>query len=300
MKRFQVICNPHSGRKRGLDLKEALLSRLKAASIACCVTETQGAGHAAEIAHQADFQALDGIVVIGGDGTLHEVINGILTRPDRGVLPLGILPGGSGNSLCVDFRLTDPKIAIEAIVTGQTQAIDVAYLTANNSERFAFNIIGWGLATDIGIQAEKWRCLGPARYSIVSLLKIAQGIRGRHATLTLDGQSMSDIFTMIIACNTRFSGNMKIAPMAQINDGLLDVIVVRDGLKKLELLRLLGRIYDGSYINHPKVEHYTAREISLVSDEQSSLNIDGELDGQLPLQISMSNQTIELYCHSKT
>lgn len=295
MNRLQIICNPQSGRKRGLALKRRLLSKLQSASIDCLVTETQFTGHAAEIAHQADYKSLDGLIVIGGDGTIHEVLNGMLSRKDNQVLPLGILPGGSGNSLCVDLGLTDLESAMQVIIEGRTRAIDVACLTVNGNQRFAFNIIGWGLATDIGVQAEKWRFLGPARYSIVSLLKIAQGVRGRQATLTLDGQQMSGAFTMIIACNTRYSGTMKIAPQAKLNDGKLDVIVVRDGLKRHELFALLRRIYDGSYIHHAKVEHFLASEISLLSHEQSTLNIDGELDGQLPLQATVKNQAIELF-----
>lgn len=292
---LQIICNPQSGRRRGLALLQKLVTTLRSESIECRIAETQYAGHAAEIANQADLDTLDGLVVIGGDGTIHEVINGMLTREDRQRLPLGILPGGSGNSLCVDLGLCDLNTAMRAIIAGQTQAIDIAQLTTNQTRRYAFNIIGWGLATDIGIQAEKFRFLGPARYSIVSLLKIALGVRGRQATLTLDGRQMSDVFTMIIACNTRYSGNMKMAPDAKLDDGLLDVIVTRDGFKRHELLALLRRIYDGSYLNHPKVEHYAVKEMTLSSTEQSRLNIDGELDGQLPLQVSMKNKAIEFF-----
>jgi diacylglycerol kinase (ATP) len=163
------------------------------------------------------------------------------------------------------------------------------------SSNSAFNIIGWGLATDVGILAEKWRWLGPARYTIVSLLKVLKGTKARSAKLLLDDKEIVDEFTLVIACNTRYTGNMKIAPKAKLDDGLLDVVVVRHGASRLRLLSLLNRIYDGTHIENPQVEYYTASQFSLGPDRDGILNIDGELSGSTPFKVKMRQGAFEMY-----
>ena len=300
MKKFYLIVNPQGGRKNGPGLLEEIRPLLENAGLELKIIETEFGGHALELAHQIDLDGFDGIVVIGGDGTMHEVVNGMLTRQDKKKLPIGLIPGGSGNSLMVDLGLVNPLDAANAIVLGHTRKIDVAEMKVDNATTFAFNIIGWGLATDVGILAEKWRWLGPARYSIVSLLKVLRGTTARSAKLLLDDKEIVDEFTLVMACNTRYTGNMKIAPNAKLDDGLLDVVVVRHGASRLKLLSLLNRIYEGTHIENPLVEYYTASQFSLVPDQDDILNIDGELSGSTPIEVKMRQGAFEMFDPSAT
>ncbi len=260
------------------------------------VKETAYKAHAFELAQQLPFETYVGIIVVGGDGTLHEVLNGMLTRQDNQKLPLGLIPGGSGNSLAVDLGLTDPTVAIQTLTLTHSQKMDVAKLNLGGSVKYTFNIVGWGLPTDIGIQAEKWRWLGPSRYTIVSLLKVLKGTQPRQAKLTLDQKVITGQFTMIIACNTRHSSNMTIAPKAELNDGMIDVLVVRHGASRFQLLSLLRQIYDGSHIKSPLVEYYTASHMTLDAPGNDTLNIDGELTGQTPYELQVHPAAIEIFC----
>ena len=226
---------------------------------------------------------------------MHEVINGLLTREDKKKIPIGLIPGGSGNSLMVDWGLVNPLDAANAIVSGHTRKVDVAEVKIDDDTIYSFNIIGWGLATDVGVLAEKWRWLGPARYSIVSLLKVLKGTKARSAKMLLDDKEIVDEFTLVIACNTRYTGNMKIAPRAKLDDGLLDVVVVRHGASRWKLLSLLNRIYDGSHIENPLVEYYTASQFSLVPEQDDILNIDGELAGSTPIEVKMIKGAFEMF-----
>ena len=275
---------------------ELALPFLEANNFDITVSETQFKGHATELANQLPFTDYAGIIVAGGDGTLHEVINGMLARQDGQTLPLGLIPGGSGNSLAVDLGLTDPTVAAQTLTLSHRRKMDVAKLNLGGSVKYTFNIVGWGLPTDIGIQAEKWRWLGPSRYTLVSLLKVLKGTQPRHAKLTLDETVIAGNFTMIIACNTRHSSDMNIAPKAELDDGMIDVIVVRHGASRLQLLTLLRQIYDGSHIQSPLVEYYTATHMSLDSPGHETLNIDGELTGQTPFALQVQPAAIEMFC----
>jgi len=294
-KRFFLIVNPHGGRKRGLHLLSEIQPIFDGQGIKLEVIETEFAGHAGEIAKQKDLVGYDGMIVIGGDGTMHEVLNGLLARDDDQTIPIGLIPGGSGNSLMVDLGLTDPIDAAKAIVAGHIRKFDVAKITTEGKTIFSFNIIGWGLATDVGVQAEKWRWLGPARYTVVSLLKVLRGTQARSVQLVLDGKEITDEFTFVMICNTRYTGNMKIAPQAKLDDGLLDVIVLRHGASRLKILSLLNRIYDGTHVEDPVVEHYTASQISLSSNQADLLNIDGELVGTTPFDLKVSPGAFEMF-----
>ncbi len=295
MKKFYVTVNPHGGRQKGLRLLKQIRPFLESAGHQLDIHKTQSPGHARALAQQLDFNGFDGMIVIGGDGTMHEVLNGLLTRHDKRQLPIGLIPGGSGNSLMVDLGLADPLDAVKAIVSGHTRKFDVVELQHNLETPFAFNIIGWGLATDVGVQAEKWRWLGPARYTIASLFKVLRGVKPRPATLKLDDQEITDNFAFIIACNTRYTSKMKIAPKAKLNDGLVDVIVVRHGASRFKLLTLLNRIYDGTHVQDPLVEYYLTSRLSLIPQEDEILNIDGELGGSTPLELQVRPQAFEMF-----
>ncbi|MFT5299576.1 MAG: YegS/Rv2252/BmrU family lipid kinase [Mariniblastus sp.] len=294
-KKFCLIVNPHGGRKKGLCLLTEIRPVFDSAGLELEIIETKFAGHAGEITNQKDLIGYDGMIIIGGDGTMHEVLNGLLTRDDHQTIPIGLIPGGSGNSLMVDLELTNPVDAAKAIVAGHIRKFDVAEITTEGKTIFSFNILGWGLATDVGIRAEKWRWLGPARYTVVSLLKVLRGTQARTAQLVLDGKEIADEFTFIMICNTRYTGAMKIAPQAKLDDGLLDVIVLRHGASRLKILSLLNRIYDGTHVEDPVVEHYTAARILLTSEQPDPLNIDGELAGTTPFEIKVRPKAFEMF-----
>ncbi|MCM2372763.1 diacylglycerol/lipid kinase family protein [Aporhodopirellula aestuarii] len=298
-KNFCLIVNPHGGRKKGLHLLSEIQPIFDTAGIKLEVIVTEFAGHAREIAKQKDLVGYDGMIVIGGDGTMHEILNGLFTREDQQTIPIGLIPGGSGNSLIVDLELTDPVDAAKAIVDEHIRKFDVVEITTNGRTVYSFNIIGWGLVTDVGIRAEKWRWLGPARYTIVSLLKVLRGTQARSAQLILDGKEIADEFTFVMVCNTRYTGAMKIAPQAKLDDGLLDVIVLRHGASRLKLLSLFNRIYDGTHVEDPVVEYYTASQISLTSNQADPLNIDGELTGTTPFDIEVRPRAIEMFDRRK-
>jgi len=295
MKKFYLILNPHGGQQKGSKLLKQILPVFEAAKLDLTIIETTFSGHASELAHQLDFDGYDGMIVIGGDGTMHEVVNGMLTRPDKKQLPIGLIPGGTGNSFLHDLELMNPVDAAKAIIEGNTRKIDVAEVKINHVTKYAFNIIGWGLVTDIGKNAEKWRWLGEARYTLLSIFEVIR-YKSRTATLILNDQKIIDDFTFIIACNTMYTGKgMKMAPKAKLDDGLMDIVVVRHGPGRLKLLSMLPQVYDGSHINSPLVEYYQVSEFSLIPERDEILNIDGEILGSTPIQVKMILSAFQVF-----
>ena len=295
MKKFYLTLNPHGGQKKGLGLLKKILPVLEAADLDLNIIETTFAGHARELTNQLDFTGYDGLIVIGGDGTMHEVVNGLLTRSDKAQLPIGLIPGGTGNSFMHDLDLVDPVKAAKAIINGNIQKIDVAEVKINEITKYAFNIIGWGLVTDIGNNAEKWRWLGEARYTLLSVIEVMR-YKPRTASLILDDKKIIDDFTFVIGCNTMYTGKgMKMAPKAKLNDGLMDIVVVRHGPSRLKLLSMLPQVYDGSHIDSPLLEYYQVSEFSLIPKRDEILNIDGEVIGSTPIKVKMIPEAFQVF-----
>ncbi len=294
--KFYLTMNPRGGGKKGPKLLRLVKPIFESAGIELTIIETTFAGHSRELANQLDFTSYDGFITIGGDGTIHEAVNGLLTRPDKKQIPIGVIPGGSGNSFMHDLDLLDPVEATKAIIDGHTRQIDVAEVKINHVTKYAFNIIGWGLVTDVGKKAERFRWLGESRYTFTSLIEVITQ-SPRYAKLLLDEKQIIDDYTFIIACNTIHTGKgMKMAPKAKLDDGLIDVVVVKYGISRFKLLSLLPKLFDGSHIENPIVEYYQVKEFSLIPIKDEILNIDGEILGSTPINVKVKPKAFTVFC----
>lgn len=293
--KFILTVNPHGGTKQGPLLLKKVKPIFDTAGAELFIIETTFAGHAQELANQLDLSAYDGFIGIGGDGTLHEITNGMLSRYDGNKIPIGIIPGGSGNSYMHDLQLTDPLKAAKAIINGKTRALDTAKVEVNHIIKYSNNMIGWGLVTDVGNQAEHFRWLGTNRYTILSVVEVLRH-KSRPATLIMDDKKIEDEFIFIIACNSIHVGKgMKMAPKARLDDGLIDLIVIRSGVSRTRLLQVLPKLFDGSHINEPELEYYQTSQFSLIPETDEILNIDGEIMGSTPIKVEMISNAFDMF-----
>ena len=293
--KFAVIVNLHSGKKEGRQVLDLVAPIFDSGDAELSVMVTAFPGHAEELAGSMDFSIYDGLLVLGGDGTFHEVVNGVLKRADGKTLPIGLLPAGSGNSILHDLSLTDPVAAAEAIIGGRTRFVDVAQIKGDPTLRYSINLIGWGLVTDVGERAETLRWLGPRRYTVSSVIEILRR-KTRRASLVLDGKSIVDDFTFVVACNSVHIGKgMKMAPSAKLDDGLIDLVVVRGSINRQRLFSVLPKLFDGSHIEEPEVAYCQVSSFSLSSETKDNLNIDGEMVGSTPIDVEMLKQAIEIF-----
>ena len=286
MKKYYLLVNPKGGHKRGLEIYEKVKHIFSSAGTNITVLHTEYAGHAFDFANTLDFVGYDGLCAIGGDGTMYELINGMLKRNDNLKIPIGLITGGTGNSFMYDVDCLDPIDAAKRIVQHNLRPLDIAKVNANGELFYSFNIIGWGLATDAGKLAEKLRWLGGVRYDVASIIEVLKG-KDRIATLTLEKEVLKENFIFIIGCNTIHTGKaMKMAPLAQLNDGKIDLIIVRK-TSRINLLKLFPKLFSGDHIKSPLVEYRQVENFSISLEETNDLTIDGEIIGTTPLNVQM-------------
>ena len=295
MKKFYLFPNPVSGTQKGLQISKSVKSILQNSGAIIEESITNHHGHIEELIQKIDLSKYNGILIIGGDGSMHEAVNGLLNRKDKQQIPIGLIPGGSGNAFLHDLKLLDLNENIKAILNGKTKKIDLASLKFDNKSRYSFNIVGWGLVTNIGLTAEKMRRLGTSRYTLASIVE-ALKYKPLEATVIVDGKDLSKDVVFVMACNTIHSGKgMQIAPKAKLDDGLYDVVVVRGDISKMDIFRLLPKIFDGSHIQHPSVDYYQASSFSILPKNNTTLNIDGELIGKTPIHANVIPQALEIF-----
>ena len=295
MNKYLLIINPVSGNKTGSTIANKIKKKISAHNLIFDCLTTEYKGHATEYLSNVNKDVYQSIITIGGDGTYHEIINGLLKRTDDYNPVLGFIPGGTGNSLMHDLKCLDPEDALKPILNNQIQKLDVMELKFDKNTEYAFNILGWGLATDIGLSAEKMRWLGPSRYTIASLLHILK-LNKRSATIILDDKKYSDEFIFILICNTIYTGNaMMAAPNAKLDDGLLDVIILNKTITRFKLLQLLPTLFKGEHINSPYVKYKQVKKIVLEPKNNEILNIDGEIKNYTPVTINVLKQKLSIY-----
>ncbi len=293
-RRMIAVVNPHGGSRRAPWILETVKPIFAAGGIELDVHRTERAGHARELARTLDLDGCEGLCVFGGDGTIHEVVDGLMQRAKPASVPLGVIPAGSGNTVHQHLECTDPLEAARRIVAGRTAPLDVARATMEQGVVHCVDIIGWGAVADINRTAETLRRLGPTRYALAALWHILRP-RPRRATLVLDGQSVEDDFLFVIGCNTKFTGKgMRLAPRAEIGDGKIDVIVLRRATRR-QMLRLLARVFDGSHLALGCVEYYQVRSFAIESPGCEVLDLDGEIAGAAPVRVQMLEAALRIF-----
>jgi len=293
-KRFVVMVNPHGGARRGLAVLESVKPVFDAAGAAMDVHVSTHAGHIQEIAKTIPLQDYDGVCVVGGDGTIHEAINGMMQQKRPKQTPLGVIPGGTGNSVVEHLDSVEPVEAARRIIAGSDQPLDVVRVTMENEVVYSVNIVGWGAVVDINLMAERLRALGPLRYTVAAMYHILRSKR-RRAKLVFDGKISEDEYMFVIGCNTKFTGKgMQIAPHADISDGKLDVVVVHP-TSRWQMFRLMTKIYDGSHHSLPCVEYHQVRSLSIETESRECLNVDGELKGATPMSADVIQGALRIF-----
>lgn len=280
-KTYLAIVNPRGGMRRGMIVFEQIRTQFAAAGAELEVRTTGHSGHALEIARSVSLDGYAAMCVIGGDGTVHEVINGLMQRDHPVSLPLGLIPAGTGNTLHEHVGCSDAKSAAKCILRGATRGLDIAQVSFATESVFCANIVGWGAVTDINQLAERMRWLGRARYTIAALQQIVKPIP-RHVQLTLDDLTLEEEILFAIACNTRTTGaKMMLAPEAQLDDGRFDVVLVRPRGRR-DLIKLFRHVSDGSFLKLPGVECHSVSRFGISTETPEPLNLDGEIKGTTP------------------
>jgi diacylglycerol kinase (ATP) len=291
--RILLIANPTSGSPwRGREQAQAVMELALEAEVDLRLTER--AGHATQIARETELVGYDAICVQGGDGTLHEVVSGLLQRREPANIPLGLIPSGTGNSVARSLGLTSPGESVRCIEAGQTRPLDVIRVAAGGETHYCLNLIGWAAGQAITATAERLRWLGSRRYAAAALAHVLRA-RPQRARISIDSTVLEDEFLLVLASNTKYVGSgMLAAPRAEIDDGLMDLVLVRRA-SRWRMLELLRRVHDGSHLEMAEVEYHQARCLAIETPSPEPLNLDGELKGQTPLAAEVLPGAIRVF-----
>jgi diacylglycerol kinase (ATP) len=340
-----LIVNPAAGSGRtGKDLAR-LLPAVERALGDVAIAPTVRRGHAVELARRGAEDGHDLIVAVGGDGTLNEVVNGVLQfaaaerdRTQRDVAGaggprptprIGLIAAGTGgdfrHSLGIDDR---PQAYVDALAGGGERTVDAARARfrmpdGTIAERYWVNVLSVGAGGLVVRYIERLPAAlgGRAIYYLASLSAIARCVRAPlNCTIVSGGQSSERRLAAceIAVCNgSVFGAGMQVAPMARVDDGRLEAIIV-DAQSKRELVALLRKVYTGAHIGAPGVEHLSCESLTIDLDEAATasragggaagrravakardrftIEIDGEPSGGLPLTIDVLPNALTLRC----
>ncbi|MFH0991114.1 MAG: diacylglycerol kinase family protein [bacterium] len=293
--KLALIFNPASAHFRAAKLLPEIKSTFARSGVELDVFQTAFPGHGTELTLQLDLTKYDGVVAGGGDGTLFEVINGYYRNPAQREIPLGILPIGTGNAVARDLDLDATRWheAVEIICANRRRRMDVGRCRTKENEFYYLNILGLGFVADVVAIANKLKSLGNVSYTIGVLWRTIF-LKSNRLSIELDGALLERDTIFVEISNTRWTSNFLMAPNAKIDDGLLDVTILRT-LSRTRLLQCFPKIFTGAHITMPEVEQIKARHIKIVSDSPKILTPDGELFGTTPIEVECLPGAIEVF-----
>jgi diacylglycerol kinase (ATP) len=277
---YLAVVNPAAGGGRRRKLVGPALDRLRAGGMSIEVAETTGPGNATEIVRDAYAQGHAHFIAVGGDGTSYEIVNGLFPQAVSGPRPtLAFLPLGTGNSFLREFTDRGVEHAIEALLARRSQPCDVLRMQHAGGLIHYINLLSMGFAADVAtLRSRRFRAWGELGYQASIFISLSR-LRRRPFPLRINQQGELDRRPCLFLTfnNSKFTGGtMMIAPRAEVNDGLIEY--VRWGpIGRIELVRKLPTLYDGSHINHPLAERYAARRIDFELDAPVDVMVDGEV-----------------------
>jgi len=300
-----VIFNPVSGRNKFGKLWNGIHALLKQHSIEHEYVETERHGHAIELAIDAIRTGYRKILAIGGDGTLNEVANGILSQTivDSKEITLGIIPAGTGNDWVRSLGVPkDIKKAVRLLLEGDTVMQDVGKIWYHEGmikkERYFVNIAGLGYDAFIANTYLKGGKVAGGLSYILYTLRGLWSYESVPMRFEVPDRSYTQDTFLIAVCLGKYFGNgMQIAPNAVLDDGQFDLISVR-GAGKWTIIKDLYRLYNGTILKHPLVsaEQQSAITIQAPKEQLAFLQVDGEGLGHTPVEIQLQAGRLKVIC----
>lgn len=289
-----VIYNPIAGRGRAKKHWPEVQQALIDAGIEFDVTATSAPLEAVTLAQKAATN-YSTVIAVGGDGTVHEVVNGLLRASSEGeTIALGVIPLGNGDDFAkmippqttIGGKVFDWHVAIEKITQGQTKLFDVGRMSGDqlrseqgNQPQYFMNgmDIGFGAQAALNFTKVPSFLTGMAAY-LAAIMKTLIDYHIPKVSIQIDDQpAFEQSTTMTAITNGRcFGSGFWVCPNAQVDDGLLDVMVTQS-VGRLKILSLIPKIMKGTHINEPILKNYRARRIVIKSEQSLVVEADGEI-----------------------
>ncbi|MEC9489090.1 MAG: diacylglycerol kinase family protein [Halanaerobium sp.] len=292
-RRLFFVVNPIAGKGRSGRIWPGLEKKLAGNGMEYSWEYTSGYRQGLQLAEQAIADGYNTIIAVGGDGTLWEVVNKVAEMGRRDIT-VGVLPTGTGNDFCRSLGIpSEPFLALEIILRGEVRTIDLGRING----KFFVNALGVGFDSLVAQAANNYH--GVLKGKLVylwAILKTLKNFQSPLMRLEIDGIEYKDRFVLVAVGNAKYyGGGLMIAPDAMMDDGLFDLVLIRD-INRLEILKTLPRLSDGSHLGHPRVEVVRGREVIIHADPPQLFQADGEIVGQSPQMISILPSFLQVIC----
>jgi diacylglycerol kinase (ATP) len=288
-----LVVNPTSGKRRGEAVAAQAAARLASAGHTTTTIRGADAPSARDRLKQAIDAGLDGVVVVGGDGALH----GVLDHVADSDLVFGLVPAGTGNDTARSLGIPtdDVDAAVDLVVAGHVRTIDLA----RTDEAYVATVVASGFDSKVNERANAmtWP-RGNMRYNI-AIVKELSAFQPLEFTLTLDGGTIErEAMLVAVGNGPSFGGGLRICEGAVMDDGLLDVVVINP-VSKAKFLRVFPQLYKGTHVTLPEFERHRVRQVTASSPGIVAYG-DGERLGPLPMTTTIRPGALRVFAPPPT
>ncbi|HET6167973.1 MAG TPA: diacylglycerol kinase [Marmoricola sp.] len=275
-----LLTNPTSGKGRGGRVGSVVVPRLRDAGFDVRELVGRDADEALDLARSCVADGVGTLAVIGGDGMVHLAVQALAGSPTR----LGVIPAGTGNDVArnLDLPRKDALAATDVLIGGKERTIDLARVGA----KYYVTVLAAGFDAKVNERANQmtWP-KGQMRYNLATLAEL-RTFSPIPYVLDVDGEEHRfDAMMVAVGNGPSFGGGLRITEGALLDDGLLDVVVIRP-MSKTALVRTYPKLFKGTHVHHPEYRHYPARSVTIAAPGVVAY-ADGERIGALPLTVEV-------------
>lgn len=293
MKRYFVIYNPSSGKELAAQKifhAAETIMEIEDVEFTFFATKKKGDGETAAI--RGCESGYDLIISCGGDGTVHEIVNGIMKSSKRS--KLAILPAGTVNDFAEQLKMPKAYANFASLILKQNfKTIDVGKF----NDDYFINVVGGGAFTSIphNVTVEAKTILGKYAYYFRAAVQAPGELENSHdITYIIDGEQYKFNTLLFLIINSSGAGGFKyLCPNSKIDDGFVDIVIF-EKTNNADLLQIFTKVFNGQHIKHPKVHYYQGKNIKIRSDRDLSIDADGDFGGFAPAEISSVHNAIEI------
>lgn len=295
MRKIAFIINPVAGKGNTIEavelIKKYLIKQQDKMKYEIYISKYKN--HISELVNELSSKGYTEFVAVGGDGTVSELINGLDFKSDISY-SIGIIPWGTGNDLVKTLGISNNiEEILNNVVQNNIKKIDVG--KANN--HYFINVASLGIDGQIIRDTEKLKRIFPGHPAyLLSTLKSGLFFKPNLVKVKIDGVEYKGNMMLIAVGNgAYFGGGMKVCPDAVMDDGIFEVCLVNN-VSRLKFMKEIGKVYKGRLGEVKEVEYYKGREIIIEMDDgHYDINIDGNLVGKTPVNISMTHYKVNIF-----
>jgi len=291
--RFAVIVNPKAAGGKAIKKLPEISAAASSVAPEYLLHVTSSIEDASLRAREFANLGIERIVAVGGDGTFNEVANGMLESEARPAL--GIVPAGTGCDLPRTLGVpTDITEALVFALTGEARPMDVGLAKTSTVERHFLNVAGMGFDAKVADRAQQKKRLSGKKAYIAALAQSLTDFGYIDVRIEVNGQEITTEAVFVSIANAQYlAGGFHFAPMARIDDGLLDLAII-DDISLPGFVKAVPSVIRGKHLSNPHWSHYTTTHVKVTATTPALVQLDGEIVGTSPAEFSILPKAIDV------